>query len=393
MFININEYWQIERIEEYVGKSERITVFGGGVGGKEIAFVLDKKGYTINECFDNDIRKEGSFLWNTIPIVLPYTKNNNDTVIYSFFDDKIQEAVRRQIESLGFENQIEIDWKALEEYIDRLSNRSYLELRWYLIFDKIIDFDNPKTFNEKIQWLKVYDNRIEYKKMVDKYEAKKYVASVIGEEYIVPLLGVWDSVDDIDFKELPQRFVLKCTHDSGGVFLVKNKNELDVANLKNEMNKRLEIDYSRYVRELCYEGIPKRIIAEEYLQSNDDKTLIDYKLMCFDGKVKCLFVCTDRFDKEGLKVTFYDREWNKLPFSRKYPTEDNIKRPVTLDKMIVLAEKLSKGIPFVRIDFFEVNEHPYFGEITFYPGSGWEQFQPEIWDSILGSWISLPEIN
>lgn len=271
---------------------------------------------------------------------------------------------------------------------------------------KPLDLKNPDSFNSKLQWLKLYDRRPIYTTMVDKYAAKEYVASVIGGEYIVPTLGVWDSFNKIDFGKLPKQFVLKCTHDSGGIVIVRDKDLLNLEEAREKLDTALKRDFYRAGREWSYKNVPRRIIAEEYLiprrggvQTNcrgeliadtDDGELLDYKMMCFDGRVRCSFVCSERFSKDGLKVTFFDRNWNRMPFERHYPSSDiPIEKPIKYAEMIALAEELSKGIPFVRVDFYVVGERIYFGELTLYPGCGFEEFKPEKWDMILGKWIHI----
>ena len=279
---------------------------------------------------------------------------------------------------------------------------------------KELDLDNPCTFNEKLQWLKLYDRNSEYTAMVDKYAVKNWVANRIGEEYIIPTFGVWECFDEIDFNDLPNQFVLKCTHDSGGLVIVKDKGKLDKKYAKQKIEKCLKRNYYWLGREWPYKNVPPRIIAEKYmsnssagmskknkgenydeckpqaLESSKDN-LTDYKFMCFNGQVKCVFTVTERFTGEGLKVTFFDREWNPLPFERHYPkSEKPISKPHNFEKMIELAERLSENIPFVRVDFYESGERIYFGEMTFYPGGGFEEFTPDEWDKTLGDWINLP---
>lgn len=268
-----------------------------------------------------------------------------------------------------------------------------LKIMYKNVFLTKLDLKNPKTFNEKLQWLKLYNRKPEYSKMVDKYEAKKYVSSIIGENYIIPTLGVWEHFDDIDFDKLPNQFVLKCTHGSGDVFVVKDKSEFDVSDAKIKMEKSLSTNYYKISREWPYKNVQPRIIAEKFIQNNYNgkEELNDYKFMCFNGKVKCSFVCSGRFTDRGLHVTFFDREWNVLPFKRDYPYEEKgLLKPKRYDEMLELSEKLSEELPFSRIDFYEVNGQIYFGEITLFPGGGFEAFQPEEWDYRLGSWLTLP---
>ena len=277
---------------------------------------------------------------------------------------------------------------------NKIADDEYLKKKFYAKMGYKLDLSNPKTFNEKMQWLKLYDRNLDYVKMVDKYEVKEYVASVIGKKYIIPTIAYWDNIDDIDWNSLPNKFVLKVTHDSGGIIICKDKNCFDVNKAVHILKKSIKRDYYMLHREWPYKDVPKRVIAEKYMSEKNSDNLTDYKFMCFNGICKCIFTCTDRYSKDGLKVTFYDTKWNILPFERHYKSrKEPEKKPDRLDEMIRLAEILSKDIPFVRVDFYLINNEIFFGEMTFYPGSGFEEFTPFKWDEILGSWISLPKIN
>ena len=273
-----------------------------------------------------------------------------------------------------------------------LPDKIFLKIAYRLKFGKKLDLDNPKTFNEKIQWLKLNDRKDIYTTMVDKYEAKKYVANLIGEKYIIPTLGVWNKFDDIDFDKLPNQFVLKCTHDSGGLVICKDKSKLDIESAKRKINKCLKRNYYIHGREWPYKNVKPRIIAEKYINNESDinRDLPDYKLMCFNGRVRCTFVCTDRFAKNGLEITIFDENWNELPFRRSCPKSDRpIHKPYNYDKMVEFSELLSKDLKFIRVDFYEVNNDLYFGELTFYPGNGLVKFVPDSADEVLGSWLDL----
>ena len=269
-----------------------------------------------------------------------------------------------------------------------MSDEQFLKKEYFLQMGKPLNLNDPKTFNEKLQWLKIHNRKPEYTTMVDKYAVKQYVADRIGEQYIIPTLGVWEHFDDIDFDNLPKQFVLKCTHDSGGIVICRDKSKLDKKTAKKKLEYYLKRKYYYIHREWPYKNVKPRIIAEKYMTNGDGEDLNDYKLMCFNGKVKTTFVCSDRFSKDGLKVTFYDTDWRRMPFERHYPTsKTEIDKPQTYEEMVILAEKLAFGIPFVRVDFYEINGNIYFGELTFFPGSGYEEFTPEEWDKTLGNWI------
>lgn len=272
-----------------------------------------------------------------------------------------------------------------------IPDKTYLKIKYRLILGKKLNLKTPRGFNEKLQWLKLYNRKPCYTSMVDKYEVRKYIAEKIGEEYLIPLLGVYDSFEDIDFQALPEKFVLKPNHTSGDIFICKDKSMIDYSKLKKEINNWLKKNYFWNHREWPYKDIKPSIICEKYMVDESGTELKDYKFMCFNGEVKCSFVCLNRSSSTGLNVDFYDIDWNPMPFERHYSRSNTaLPKPKTYEKMIQIAETLSKEIPFVRVDFYEVNGRLYFGELTFYPGSGYEEFKPESYDNLLGSWIELP---
>lgn len=258
---------------------------------------------------------------------------------------------------------------------------------------KRLNLKFPKSFNEKIQWLKLYDRKPEYTQMVDKYEAKNYVADRIGQEYIIPTLGVWDHFDEIDFDTLPQQFVLKCTHDSGGIVIVHDKNTFDKKAAKKKIETCLKRNFYYAGREWPYKNVKPRIIAEQYMEDAETKELRDYKFFCFNGIPKVLFVASGRqSESEEISVDFFDMDYNHLPIKKGHPNAKTApNQPQTFEKMKLLAEKLSAGIPHLRVDFYEANGKCYFGELTFSSGSGMGPFDPEEWDYKFGEWITLPE--
>ncbi len=256
-----------------------------------------------------------------------------------------------------------------------------------------MSFRNPETFNEKLQWLKLYNRRPEYTMMVDKYLVRDYIAKEIGEEYLIPLLGVWDNPDDIDFDALPNQFVLKCNHNSGtGMCICKDKSKLNVEQVLSELHKGYKEDYYVMNREWPYKNVPRKIIAEKYMVDKGTAELRDYKFFCFGGVCKCMKVDFDRFVEH--RANYYNPQGNLLDLGETICPPDkqkNIVLPTNMDKMIVLAEKLSQGIPFLRVDFYDVNGQIYFGELTFYPASGFGAFTDDEWDVELGKWIELPK--
>lgn len=267
----------------------------------------------------------------------------------------------------------------------------YLQCAYYNTFGKKLNLKNPKTFNEKLQWLKLYDRKPIYTTMVDKYAAKKYVADIIGKEYIIPTLGVWDRFEDIDFTSLPNQFVLKCTHDSGGLVICKDKSMLNIEDARRKINDSLKRDYYLNGREWPYKNVPRRIIAEKYMSKSDGSIPEDYKVLNFNGNPGIIQVDLDRFINHKKKL--FLPNWTELDFDFNYPTEEkySLKKPDTLNEMLDLARRLSKEFSFLRTDFYVIDDRIYFGELTLFPASGFGKFSPEEWDERIGKWISLPE--
>lgn len=271
-----------------------------------------------------------------------------------------------------------------------LNDEKYIKLLYRLNFNKDIDLNEPRTYNEKLQWLKLHDRKDIYTNMVDKYEAKKYVSNIIGEKYIIPTLGIWEKFDDIDFDKLPNEFVLKCTHDSGGVVICKDKRKLNMKQTKKKINKSLKRNFYYSGREWPYKNIKPRIIAEQYMVDESGDQLKDYKFFCFNGEPKLLFVAKDR--PTNTKFNYYDMKFEKLPFKQHYENfEDDLILPEGFGKMVELSRKLSKNISHVRVDFYNINGRIYFGELTFYHFSGFQKFEPEEWDKKLGDMLELPK--
>ena len=273
-----------------------------------------------------------------------------------------------------------------------MSDKSYLKLAYRMKLGKKLDLGNPQTFNEKLQWLKIYNRKSEFTKMVDKLEAKQFVAERIGVEHIIPTLGVWDSFEEIDFNTLPRKFVLKCTHDSGGLFVVREKSEFNQEIARERVEKSLKKNFYYNGREWPYKDVCPRIIVEQYMDDGDGTLgLKDYKFYCFNGEPKFLYLSQGLEDHATARISFVSLEWEREPFRRiDYKEFEELpSKPVCLGEMVRLARELSKGIPFLRVDFYEVNEKVYFGELTFYPGSGYTEFYPEEWNKRIGDMISL----
>ena len=271
-----------------------------------------------------------------------------------------------------------------------MPDKMYLQCQWRDEMGYELDVEHPKTFCEKLQWLKLYNRKPEYTQMVDKATAKECVASIIGEEYIIPTLGVYNKFDEIDFDNLPNQFVLKSTHDSGGVYICKDKDKIDLKKARSQTEGRFNINVYKDFKEWPYKGVKPRIIAEEYM-SNNGEDLADYKFFCFNGYPEYCQVIKDRQSK--MTIDFFDGQWVHQDFHEPkiYPFSDTeIKKPATYDTMLELASRLCKGYPFIRVDFYEVDGKVYFGELTFFPTAGMGGFDPMEWDYKLGEMIKLP---
>lgn len=271
-----------------------------------------------------------------------------------------------------------------------LPDKLYIILKWKICMGNRLDLDNPLSFNEKLQWLKLYDHNPRYTELVDKFAVKKVVATQIGCSHIIPTLYVWDDPRSIEWDILPNQFVLKCTHDSGGLVICKDKASLDIKKAIRTLSKSYSYNFYKAGREWPYKNVSKKIIAEPYMVDHELNELRDYKFFCFNGSVRFFKVDFNRFVDH--QANYYDREGNYLDFGElnfKRDPQKSIQIPSALSEMILYAEILSKNIPFVRVDFYVVDGVVYFGEMTFYPASGMGKIDPEEWDYKIGEWIDL----
>lgn len=281
-----------------------------------------------------------------------------------------------------------------------MPDKMYIQMIYYRNFGRFINWKNPQSFTEKINWLKVYDRNPLYTVLADKYAVKAWVEKKIGKEYIIESYGVWDKFEDIDFHSLPNSFVLKCTHDCGGIVIVKDKSKFDTnGEAKGFLNKCLSKNSFLPGREWVYKSVKPRIIAEKYVNDNVAEKegmegLIDYKFYCFNGVPRFLYVaCANYVDgRKNDLLSYYNLDFSEAPFTR---TDHGILpfkplKPVCFDEMIEIARTLSEGIPFVRVDLYAISGRPYFSEMTFYPGGGFGAFVPQEWEYEIGNWIKLP---
>lgn len=286
---------------------------------------------------------------------------------------------------------------SMHGFYHNMSDEAYLSMLYKRFFKgkKKLDLKQPETLTEKVQWLKLYDHRDIYTRMVDKYEAKKVVAERVGEEYVIPTLGVWDNFEEIDFDTLPDQFVLKCTHDSGGIYFCKDKASFNREDARTFFERRLTSEPFWQSREWAYKNIKPRILAEPLIEELGNLDSVEYKVSCFDGRVGFITVCRgiahSSFDVR--KNDFYDRDFKPLPFRTKYYDNSGVhnEKPEKLDEIIRFCEAVAQEIPYVRIDFYLLKDKIFFGEATFYTWGGFIHFVPEEWDRKLGDMIKLPQ--
>lgn len=272
-----------------------------------------------------------------------------------------------------------------------LPDKLFLQIYYFAKFKKLCNFKNPKTFSEKLQWIKLYDHNPKYTNMVDKFEAKKYVSKIIGREYIIPTLGVYDSFDNIDFDKLPNQFVLKCTHDSGGLVICRDKKLFSISEAREKINASLNFNYYYISREWPYKNVKPRIIVEKYMENSKLGGLIDYKFYCFNGQPQFLYISSGMENHKTARISFITLDWKKAPYERvDYKTFEELpSKPTKLDEMIKISEKLSEGIPFIRVDLYQIGDQVYFSELTLFPCGGLMIFKNSKYDYELGEKLKL----
>lgn len=286
----------------------------------------------------------------------------------------------------------------IRHYLTFFPDRPYLKLLYFVEIGKFLDLDNPKTFTEKIQWLKVNAFKKEYTRMVDKLAVKDLVSEKIGKEYIIPTIGVWENVNDIDWNSLPQQFVLKTTHGGGGcgVVVCKDKSTFDIKTAMTKLKKSMSTSAGASYKEHPYDAVPRRILAEKYIaprsvEGHEIADLPDYKFFCFNGEPRFCQVIRDRSTDET--IDFYDMDWVHQEFVGLNPNVKNgtipVERPTKFEQMKDICRKLSAGIPFVRVDLYVLGDKQYFGELTFYPAGGLGKFTPDGYDLKIGNLLDL----
>lgn len=268
----------------------------------------------------------------------------------------------------------------------------YMKLMYLFWMKKKLNLKHPVTFNEKLQWMKLFMHNPVYTKMVDKYDAKSYVAKKIGEEHIIPTIAIWDTPQEIEWEVLPEQFVIKVTHDSGGLIICKNKNLLNKEVSVQKLEKALKNDYYKCFREWPYKDVPRKIIVEKYMSQDDGSELIDYKFYCFNGEPRILYISKGLDNHNTAHISFLTMDWQFADFHRTdfAPFDKLPPKPSKFEEMKYIARNLSEGFPFLRVDLYEINEKIYFSELTLCPCSGMMPFEPEEWDEKLGEWLKLP---
>lgn len=274
--------------------------------------------------------------------------------------------------------------------VKMLPDKLFCQIHYWISCKKSLNLKDPQGFNEKLQWLKLYYRKDQFTQMVDKYEAKQLVEEKIGKEYVIPALGIWELFDDIDFETLPDKFVLKCTHDSGGIIICRDKSQFDIESARRKLTSSLCKNYYYLGREWPYKNVKPRILAEPFMQNTEKEHLDVYKIMTFNGIPRIIQVIqNDKTEMES--IDYFDCDWNLLNLRQDFPNSKiPLNKPKSLDVMLELASVLSEGFPFLRVDFYEINGEVFFSEFTFYSDCGLAPFVPSEWDNILGNWIELP---
>lgn len=387
----------------------RVCLFGAGLIGSTWGYdLLMTMGFHIDFYCDNK-KKKGMVIRDdikTISLEELYSLGSN-VLVFITVTDKYHKNIKCQLRQNEIYNIVETGYLFLQTFIESLhimnvqkfneqfryilDDREYISRQFEYHYGYRPDLNNPRTLSEKLQWIKLYDRKPEYERYVDKYEVKKYVADKIGERYIIPTLGIYDSFDEIDLRKLPQQFVLKCTHDSGSVRICEEIEHFDLDEAKNFLSERLTRNFYWWGREWPYKNVKPRIIVEKYLTDTSGVQVYDYKVLCFEGEPYLIEVIRNRFT-DNLTQDFYDVNWNKTEiYQDKMPMSDSlVSRPVNLNEMLALSRKLAQGIHCIRVDWYDIDGQLFFGELTFFDTSGFSAFCPESAERRLGDLIKLP---
>lgn len=385
-----------KEIEIAIKNETPIYIWGTKIGGSILGLWFDTNYVLFNGYVDNNIEKSGKIVWKNYRCILPQELPSKSLVIITAINKKVNQEILDQIKLICVKDKkkVEVVANCVEEIFrlsESLDDEKVIKTMFQIHMGYECNLDKPKSFNEKLNWLKLYDRKPVYTKMVDKFEAKKYVEATIGVKYVIPVLGIWDTFKNIDFTSLPNKFVLKCTHDSGGMVICKDKFNFDIKEAEEIIDKRLKRNFYWVAREWPYKNVKPRIIAEEYLENNVSDGLHDYKVWCFQGKALYVQYISGRAGTQTMEG-FFNRNWELQEFTfHNPPVTYSVPRPECLDELLEVAEKLSQGIPFVRCDFYILeNAQIKFGEMTFFPMAGIEHWHPDEMDKIMGDHLVLP---
>ena len=387
----------------------KVCIRGAGALGKGVIYdILKTVGFHIDYFVDINV-SSGTIIRDGVRAISIDGLENETCLFFIAVSEKYRKEIIEELSNNELFKYIIAteDWeKVIIKSVKESGDRNVINKYAYWADDKIYiercferrvgytpDLEFPRTFNEKMQWLKLNDRKKWYTQLVDKCAVKQYVGNLIGEQYIIPTIGIWDEPSQIDFEYLPKQFVLKCNHNSGTVYICKDKNKLNKKEVLKTLKSGMRKNYYLTGREWPYRNVKRKIIAEKFLVDESGTELKDYKIFCFNGKPLYVQVDFGRFTKHERNI--YSTEWRYMGFSSMYPTNADrvIARPVCLEKMLEIASVLSKDIPFLRVDLYVIGDKIYFGEITFYHGSGYERFVPEEWDRKLGDLIDINYIK
>lgn len=400
------KYKELKELKEK-NNTVNVCLFGAGLIGSTWAYdLISTMGFCIDFYCDNR-KVSGIEIRDGIKTrsIEELYAMKEKVLVFITVSDKNQRSIEEQLVENGIHNIVRVDYLFMQTFIESLlemNNRfvnekfkcilddeEYISRQFEYHFGHRPNLETPRTFNEKIQWLKLHDRNPQYTQLVDKYEVKKYISDKIGEGYVIPTLGIYNSFDEINFEQLPEQFVLKCTHDSGSIVICKSRAEFDQNKARNILENGLKKNFYWWGREWPYKNVKPRIIAECYLSDKSKNGINDYKIFCFNGRAELIQVDYGRFINH--KRNLYTLNWEYIDAMIKYPNDPKtqIERPSRLKEMINLAEQLSANIPHVRLDLYLVNDKVYFGELTFHHGSGYENFRPLELENRLGEMITL----
>jgi hypothetical protein len=378
---------------------QKLAIFGAGRYGKAMYVIMHENGIPVSFFIDNSPQHDGKTIIGGVKCAMPQPDNKNVICVIAV-NDVYGDEILYQTNTMGFAAVYRIFNYEMEPFMDEIDDERCTRLLYKGLYNREINLDNPKTYTEKLNWLKLYDRKPAYTKMVDKYVVRDMISNTIGKEYLIPLIGgPWESADDIDFHNLPNQFVLKCNHDCGSVYICKDKNEIDYDLVSRRFEMKLKANFYYMHREWVYKNVPPRVIAEEYIQENSSGGLTDYKFFCFHGEPKIVLIEFNRdkaaFFKSPPSNYYLINGWENLNFNTPNVTDKDIMNPTPkcLPEMLDIARTLSRNLPHVRIDLYDIDGRIYFSEITFTNFGGFPMSIPEEWDKRMGSWIDLSELR